>query len=724
MPPVSTQPGNGRVLPLGCALLCLGMTAGTAVGLDFSLGDEFEYSVQWSEVHSVIELEGGSSACEMGTELEGTLSWTVKKIQNGGTTLTGVLSNSHVIVKEKLVAREQRSYDIQLQRVRLQAIIMDKAVTVSVAGSEWRNVLSSWRAKAKDIALSQQATIEVETAVLQAIVEACQIGMSFSLAGRGRGIDGIVVQRPLIEPTKKPSGTIVFKADMAACEVTPDGRTFDIPLKIARVKAKSVCRNIVEKGFLVFAPGSTACPFDTVHLEGTTQFSEPEQLKAIAEYINNAHQRYQFSLRLQRTGAAAPKLRPREHRRPSTPGFRGVLKEKDASMSRRLGQLKDDPDGLDELLEEYARRESGVVGSSRLRAALHYSLAEELAVIAYNENEERARNRIEQLIQAETRLPLVLVALRAVACRSTLLPDSERVRLFKLAALRHEARIAQWGGKFLGCVPWEGALEALSTLMKECAAKGNPHMDALARSLTLDLYRVVQPADEEKWRASIANDQEEAASRIKTGATTVVIRPTGNNKRPFGTIATYVRDAGGRKVAYVIDCSQSMRTNVTAYTEKKEEAHNPGARFFEWAIAELKDAVVNLPESSECTVLAFNDDCKAWSRQLRTMTKDAVTGAVAFIDDLTMEHGSDLRTVVPALERLDDVETVCIISDGGVCRTEEVEELFLVWNYLLGARVITYGFGSPSASEQIGILESLARSHYGVYNVIQGFPRK
>jgi hypothetical protein len=172
-------------------------------------------------------------------------------------------------------------------------------------------------------------------------------------------------------------------------------------------------------------------------------------------------------------------------------------------------------------------------------------------------------------------------------------------------------------------------------------------------------------------------------------------------------------------MAFVVDASLSMRTNVMTAPGPDGKSLALNVRCVDWAFAELRKAILGLSEPGEFTVLAFNDNCRAWSRTLRAANKEGLDGALMFIDSLVLEHGSDLRTVVEPLSRLERLDSVCIISDGGIDRTGEVEQLFLAWNYLLGARLITYGFVPPVEGQQ-GILENLGRSHHGWYNVVRG----
>jgi hypothetical protein len=363
-------------------------------------------------------------------------------------------------------------------------------------------------------------------------------------------------------------------------------------------------------------------------------------------------------------------------------------------LSRTILGLWQDPGRALQAAAEYARIEEEGRLSLDARTALHHALVEELSLLAFRQERKEVLAAVYDWVLKETRLPLFVVGLRILANPYASLPDSERVRLFSQVARRPEPELAAWGGKFLALVPWEGASEALVKLLEEAAAEPGRSPD-LCRSLELDLFRLLGPRADGKWREVLA-ELEKKRLQHRPYAFTHVPR-----KDPPGTIrSTLLRrmtDASSLRVVFVLDTSTSM------------------TELIRWGRNEIRLALAEFPPQVSFAIIHFHKKAVRWRGALVKAEPATIAAANEYLADLDNVKGSNLHAAAWSLGGYQAVDVVIIISDGAV--PEAATREFLEWNCLRGARLITYGF-SPANPGQPGILEALGRVHFGWYEQV------
>ena len=146
---------------------------------------------------------------------------------------------------------------------------------------------------------------------------------------------------------------------------------------------------------------------------------------------------------------------------------------------------------------------------------------------------------------------------------------------------------------------------------------------------------------------------------------------------------------------------------------------------------ELERALSSLQLGFEFNVLAYNSDIHPWKDkdglELHPVNSENLESAQLFARTLPTNPGTNIYDSLRAALSIERVDTVYLLSDGrpsvGGGQEAIVRDL-KVWNYLVGARIVTYGLAEETGKTfDEGFMKGLAESNRGWYRRLNQLPK-
>jgi hypothetical protein len=307
---------------------------------------------------------------------------------------------------------------------------------------------------------------------------------------------------------------------------------------------------------------------------------------------------------------------------------------------------------------------------------------------------------------------------------------SERVKWLSKQTRHENVAIASWGLKLLGDTRWPEAVEALLEIMEE-EEEGGRTRGHLWHGVSAELHRLLG-ARNAMGTAAAVRESWAKMSRV------VPERPDysllGPHKKSARTIVFFGDKISPRSV-FVIDTSTSMRRKATLRASFASPAQtDPSKRMavkVDIVKRELERALSSLQLGFEFNVLAYNSDIHPWKDkdglELHPVNSENLESAQLFARTLPTNPGTNIYDSLRAALSIERVDTVYLLSDGrpsvGGGQEAIVRDL-KVWNYLVGARIVTYGLAEETGKTfDEGFMKGLAESNRGWYRRLNQLPK-
>jgi hypothetical protein len=393
-------------------------------------------------------------------------------------------------------------------------------------------------------------------------------------------------------------------------------------------------------------------------------------------------------------------------------------------LRRELGE---GPDAIASVLRRYNTIESSEKFSIYGRELIHRRL-----VRAIGEMEDPAAADVarEMLGRAGgTFVPSQVVLMKALIEPRFPAPRAKRVALLLERARDRSERLQLWAVRLLAESRWVESIDALIGLQKEEELAGR-FDDFLAHLAGSELYRVLGS------KASYAGGAGKTERNWEEMGKKLPAEPDYGRAADDGVTVAFFGDRLMPRSVFLIDASGSMREKATLRGperggetavggERRRPA--PSSRGAEPKIdivkRELETALGGLREGWKFNVLSYNATYYPWSGgtspKLSTARESSIRSATRFARELETAGGTNIHDTLVAALGIPEVETIYLLSDGAPSRggtPAEIERRVAAMNYLLGVRIITYGFAAEAeGSFNEPLLQNLARTSWGWY---------
>jgi hypothetical protein len=374
---------------------------------------------------------------------------------------------------------------------------------------------------------------------------------------------------------------------------------------------------------------------------------------------------------------------------------------------------------LDALLLQYNRIESQKHIDIFGRRRIHEGLVRELRGATDPKLLGEAEARLRRASKAE--LPGQVLLLKAALGEAFPGSRQEKVALYIGALKAKDERLNVWGARLLGDSKWPEAVEALIQAMAEAEATTAPD-SFLISLLGQELYRV------------LGAKATGGSGRIRAGweqlGRKVPAQPDHSLTGDSAVTGIFFGDRLSPRAVLCIDTSSSMEQRTTlkearGATAVRGRERRPTGTEPKITIVkrELERAVGSLGRSSQFNIVTYSAAASPWRGKaplkLVPAREDEVSAARDFARGLRTASGTNIHDAMVLGLETAGVETIYLLSDGVPSRggsPEEILERVAAMNYLLGARVITYGFAAEEqGAYDEAFMQKLAAAHRGWY---------
>jgi hypothetical protein len=308
---------------------------------------------------------------------------------------------------------------------------------------------------------------------------------------------------------------------------------------------------------------------------------------------------------------------------------------------------------------------------------------------------------------------------------------AERVKWLLRQVQQEDSTIASWGLKLLGDTRCPEAVEALIQIMEEEEDEGRT-VGYLWHGASTELHRLLGARKAMGTSAAVRYSWEQMGRIVPETPDYSLL---GSPEKSGKTVVFFGDKISPRSV-FVIDTSTSMRRKVTlrwsfSSLTTTDGSLKPKGVKVEVVKRELQRALSSLEPEFEFNVLAYNSTVHPWQGKDGLNLYPADSGnletAQEFARTLPTNPGTNTHDALRMALSIERVETVYLLSDGSPSvggGQQKIEDSIAVWNYLLGARIVTYGFASEEGRIfDEGFMRRLAESNRGWYRRLNELPK-
>lgn len=407
-------------------------------------------------------------------------------------------------------------------------------------------------------------------------------------------------------------------------------------------------------------------------------------------------------------------------------------------LAELVGKLQGGLANLESVLDRYNRIESAGKMDIFERHAIHRGLLKEIS--ARRDPALDARTRAYLGRTEKSTFPARVLMLKVFMGREFPAPEAERALLLEELARGKDARLATWAMRLLAESRWSGSVEALLRILaaEERAGKFD---GLIAQQATSELFRILGAEAIRGGSGKIREAWEKMKMKVPASPAYTL---------GAGAVATgtFFGDRISPRSVFCLDASSSMLERVSrreastgktavgpekgkkSSTRKRDEEgegwgplNGGGELKIDVAKKELVQVLKSLQPSFQFNILTYNSTYYPWqsrgSIKLVEAKASAVESACSFVSSLKTDQFTNIHDTIAAALEVPGVDTVYLLSDGVPTKggsPADIERRVGALNYLLGARVLTYGFTSEKAGDfDEEFMKRLARDNWGWY---------
>lgn len=322
---------------------------------------------------------------------------------------------------------------------------------------------------------------------------------------------------------------------------------------------------------------------------------------------------------------------------------------------------------------------------------------------------------------ARSRFPAQVIAMKALIGDRFPASREQRIDWLVEKATGRSEQLAVWGVRLLGESRWRESVDKLIELLRE--EEASDPTSFLASLLSAELYRVLG-ARGRGTAYAIRKKWEESGRKIPSKPDYAL---TGGGE----VTVVFFGDRISPASVFCIDISSSMLQKATlkqgssgATAVKDRKRSGPRSPKIEIVKKELVRALGGLQSHCRFNILSYDAEVAPWREsrgqiELHRAGSSTLRSAIEFAENLQAGRGTNIHDSLEAALKVEDVETVYLLSDGVPSRggnQAQIEKMAAAMNYLRGVRIVTYGFtpeGSGSYDE--AFMRRLAQENWGWY---------
>lgn len=393
-------------------------------------------------------------------------------------------------------------------------------------------------------------------------------------------------------------------------------------------------------------------------------------------------------------------------------------------LERLVAKIEAGPSSISSVLRQYNQVERSGRWDIFARHELHRGLLAALRKVDDPAFGRQARSFLK--LSDRTHEAAKILLLKTVPGDRFPASREERIEMLLAAAKGRHVRLSLWGVRLLADSRWPEAVDALIDLLRHEEVAGKAEM-LRWNMVSSELYRLMGTSAPQGTPAGTIREIWEKMGRKLPSRPVHGIAPVGS------VTVSFFGDLISPNAVFAIDASTSMRQLATmssgegrgATTVKGKERRPSGPREKKVVIVkrELERALQTLRPHYKFNVLGYNSTYIPWkgsgSLKLYDATSRNLGSAIQFTRDLAVDPGTNIHDSVSAALTVPEVETIYLLSDGKPSvggGPEKIERRVAALNYLLGVRIVTYGFtpeGGGSFDE--GFMKRLAAANWGWY---------
>ena len=378
------------------------------------------------------------------------------------------------------------------------------------------------------------------------------------------------------------------------------------------------------------------------------------------------------------------------------------------------------------VMRAYNRIEAGKRFNAEGRYSIHRGLLSQLQLM----ETPALTSYAEELLRKPSRSSYAAQVLTLKALLGDKFPATREQRAAWMRNLVTEKgeRLAIWGARTLGDSRWKEAVEVLLSVMadEEQAQRLDGFVYNLVRG---ELYRLFGGRAAYAPAATLRKDWEKGGRELPAEPDYSVDGQASGSAR---TIAFFGDRISPRSV-FCIDSSGSMeelatlrgslasRRRTVAPGEVETAERHPKIQIVK---DELQRALGGLQPAWKFNVLSYNTTVDLWrgkakSPALVTARRGTVDDAKDWASRLAAKGKTNIHDTLVMALGMKGVETIYLLSDGSPSiggGPDRIRAQVAVRNYLLGARIITYGFTLEGKGEfNEPLMKKLASENWGWY---------
>jgi len=373
---------------------------------------------------------------------------------------------------------------------------------------------------------------------------------------------------------------------------------------------------------------------------------------------------------------------------------------------------------VDDVLKQYAAIEAGGRFDAGGRARVHAGLVAALRKI----DDKSLAYTTETVLDnwGNSQWPAKVVVLKAMLGGKFPMPREKRVAHLVAMARGSHFRLSIWGIRLLGDSRWPEAVDALIELLKaeEAKARGS---SVILTIIGGELYRILGvEAPQGSTSALIEHNWKKLGRKLPEKVDYSLPSDSGPTVSFFGDLIS-------PRAVFLIDISSSMRqeTTLALRASRRSSVKGDAGERREQKVAivkrELGRCLGQLQSWYKFNLAGYNAKVLPWRRDLALQSAGSsnIDSATRYARDLETEQGTNIFESVKLALPVDELDTIYLLSDGVPSvggNTAQIEQMVKDINYLVGARIVTYGFaGEDRGSYDEAFMQRLARENWGWY---------
>ncbi len=374
---------------------------------------------------------------------------------------------------------------------------------------------------------------------------------------------------------------------------------------------------------------------------------------------------------------------------------------------------------VDDVLSQYVAIETAGKFDPAGRARIHAGL-----VAALGKIEDPILAGIAETVLkswGNSQWPGKVVMLKAFLGERFPMPREKRIAHFVTMARGSHFRLSVWGIRLLGDSRWPESVDALIEIMRTEEDKGRTNA-ILWNFVGAELYRVLgDEAPQGSTSVRIEHNWKKLGRKVPA-------KPDYSQPADSGPTVAFFGDQISPRAIFLVDISSSMRQETvlaerrTRRSAPKEDSES-GRRRQKVAIVkeELERCLGQLQSWYKFNLGGYHAALVPWKRGLALQAANSsnVDAAKDFARTLEVKQGTNIFESVKTALPVEELETIYLLSDGVPSvggGPAEIEKMIKSMNYLLGVRIVTYGFaGEEKGAYDEGFMQRLAAGNWGWY---------